>query len=135
MKRCMGLLILTALLCLLCAGTEEAGFSAAIPYAAAENLTGSENTLPDNIERIESQAFTGAPLERILLPRSLKYIADDAFDANVRFIVYADSYAASWAPFDRIDEVIGGEPEDWSEILSWEVMEEDGQRFAVITGY
>ena len=77
----MGLLILTALLCLLCAGAEEAGFSAAIPYAAAENLTGSENTLPDNIERIESKAFTGAPLERVLLPRSLKYIADDAFDA------------------------------------------------------
>ena len=135
MKRCMGLLILTALLCLLCAGTEEADFSAAIAHADAVNLTGSENTLPDDIERIESQAFTGAGLERVLLPRSLKYIADDAFDANVRFIVYADSYAASWAPFDRIDEVIGGEPEDWHDVLTWVTEPEEDPQIAVITGY
>ena len=133
MKKRIAALILIGALSLSCAWGEPQRFPAVMTRAAAEALTAREITIPEGVERIESQAFAGTGLERATLPESLEYIAPDAFDESVRFIVHAGSYAASWAPFERIDRVIGAEPEDWHEVLEWDIIVEDERQMAVIT--
>ena len=132
-KKRIAALILIGALSLSCAWGEPQRFPAVMTCAAAEALTAREITIPEGVERIESQAFAGTGLERATLPESLEYIAPDAFDESVRFIVHAGSYAASWAPFERIDRVIGAEPEDWHEVLEWDIIVEDERQMAVIT--
>jgi len=56
-------------------------------------------TLSDTVTRIGSRAFADSSLTEIHLPRSITYIADDAFEGCMDFVVTADegSYAHDWA--------------------------------------
>lgn len=55
--------------------------------------------LPEGLERIESEAFAQSGIRKIHLPKSLKFIADNAFQGCENLTVTADrvSYAYSWA--------------------------------------
>ncbi len=55
--------------------------------------------LPEGIQRIESKAFYGASLKVINLPDTIEYIADDAFTgtAMTYIIVNEGTYAYEWA--------------------------------------
>ena len=57
--------------------------------------------LPDGVESIASNAFTGSSLNSINLPETISFIADDAFGSeeemeNVEFTVVPGSYAYGW---------------------------------------
>ena len=54
--------------------------------------------LPEGLEEIHSRAFSGAAVEDINLPLSLRSIADDAFDRKPsRLSVILGSWAFDWA--------------------------------------
>lgn len=55
--------------------------------------------LPDGLERIESEAFAQSSIRQIRLPKTLKYIADDAFQGCGDLSVAAEkgTYAYDWA--------------------------------------
>lgn len=53
--------------------------------------------LSEGITEIREKAFADSTLSEINLPDSLLYIADDAFDSNVKFSTVEGSYAYSWA--------------------------------------
>ena len=86
-------------------------------------------TLPEGLLRIESEAFAGTGLTVVTLPSTLTFIAENAFDADVRFRVTENTYAEAWAG-DRV-AVDAAAPEG----LTWETVTEDGSSWAVITGY
>ncbi len=54
--------------------------------------------VPDGTQRIESKAFANSGLKEVTLPRSLNYIAEDAFDGCGQFKVNVPigCYAFSW---------------------------------------
>ncbi len=92
-----------------------------------------EIELPEGVERIESLAFAGTSLENVTLPASLNWIADDAFDADVSFHVYAGTYAQTWAEAHaRVYTLIGQEP---PEGVLWAHDPEDPEGRIVVTGY
>ena len=89
--------------------------------------------IPEGIERIEEEAFAGTGLETVTLPESVTYIADNAFDDDVTFIVYYQSYAEDWAKKnDKAHRVIS---DSIPEGLYWDIDEEDAARRAYIKGY
>lgn len=51
---------------------------------------------PDEVQTIESKAFHGAGIKEAILPSTLSYIAPDAFDQDVGFMVMPNSYAQNW---------------------------------------
>ena len=54
--------------------------------------------LPDQLTRIESEAFAGVPAETVAVPRSVTYIADDAFSARVEYVLgFPGTAAEAWA--------------------------------------
>ncbi len=74
-----------------------------------------EFALLEGVERIEAEAFHGCNIESIYLPRSLKFIAENAFDKGVQFIVEKGSYAKRWADENAYPYTINGETQD----LEW----------------
>lgn len=66
--------------------------------------------LPNGVEEIGSRAFSQSTLTEIVLPDSLAYIADDAFDSSLLQDVKVNSgtYAYRWAVehgyFPELDE-------------------------------
>ena len=54
--------------------------------------------LPDQLVRVESEAFWGVRAETVAVPRGVTYIADDAFSARVEYVMGFPSTAAEdWA--------------------------------------
>lgn len=91
------------------ASLREIGEEAFMNTTAAEYISIQEGT-----EIIHSRAFAGSYAQKILLPASIMYIADDAFEGctGVTVLVHRDSYAHMWASTHFIDyEVIGGDDE------------------------
>ena len=72
-------------------------------------------TIEDGVERIETLAFAGLPIEEAYLPASLKDIALDAFDPGVKYTVEKGSYAERWAKENAFTYEINGEEQnlDW----------------------
>ncbi len=60
--------------------------------------------LAENVTEIRERAFMNSSLSEILLPESVEFIADDAFDGcdNLVITVYKDSYAHRWAAFSDV---------------------------------
>lgn len=90
---------------LLCAGAlAEPGLiwlpeeTALVDSEAFENVPITELVLPEGIQRIESRAFASTGAQYVNLPKSLTYIAPDAFDGCPDLVaqVSAGSYAANW---------------------------------------
>ena len=108
MRRFLGAMILALTVLLACASAE--GPAVSISRGMAADLTAGadtrELTIPEGVVRIEAEAFAGTGLELVTLPKSLESIADNAFDDGVKFVVYANSYAESWA-----DETWAQEPD------------------------
>ena len=75
--------------------------------------------LADGVERIDSEAFRSFPGKReydsVYLPKSLTYIANDAFDRDVKFVVEKGSYAERWVKENAYSYTINGEEQnhDW----------------------
>ena len=71
-----------------------------IQEATFENvpLQDTEIIFPDSLKRIESRAFAGTGIQKLLLSSRISYIADDAFDGCDEFhpTVYPGTYAADW---------------------------------------
>ena len=74
-------------------------------------------SLAVGVERIESKAFiiNSPKYETVYLPDSLIYIANDAFNADTKFIVEKGSYAERWAEENAYNYTINGEEQnlDW----------------------
>ena len=70
---------------------EEEAFYGACSFETVE--------LPENVLRIESQAFAYSSIRSVHLPESLEYIADDAFLGcdNLFLTAPEGSYAYRWA--------------------------------------
>ena len=67
------------------------------------------------VESVESGAFRDCPkLAAVLLPDSVSFIADDAFDPNAVLVCAPDSYAARWAEEHGHKTVAPGESADAS---------------------
>ena len=99
----------------------------------SQSGTGRELVIPEGIERIEEEAFAGTGLETVKLPQSVTYIADNAFDDDVTFIVFHQSYAEDWAKKnDKAHRVIS---DSIPEGLYWDIDEEDTAQRAYIKGY
>lgn len=77
-----------------------------------EAFSGTKNAdrvvFPEGIRRIESRAFEGSSVREAVLPRSLEYIAHDAFDGceNLTLYVYNDSYAHRWAALNQLSYIL-----------------------------
>ena len=52
--------------------------------------------LPANLKEIESEAFIGVDVDRIIIPPTVETIADDAFDDDILLILPNDSLE-DWA--------------------------------------
>lgn len=52
--------------------------------------------LPNDLQEIESQAFAGVNVDKVIVPVSVQRIADDAFDDNV-LLIFSDSRLEEWA--------------------------------------
>ena len=77
-KKRIAALILIGALSLSCAWGEPQRFPAVMTCAAAEALTAREITIPEGVERIESQAFAGTGLllyiiAALVMPESPDY--------------------------------------------------------------
>lgn len=73
-------------------------------------------TIGEGVERIESKAFAECKYEgSIYLPASLTYIALDAFDKEVTYVVEKGSYAERWVRDNAFTYTINGEEQnlDW----------------------
>lgn len=73
-------------------------------------------TIGEGVERIESKAFVKCSYEgSIYLPASLTYIALDAFDKEVTYVVEKGSYAERWVRDNAFTYTINGEEQnlDW----------------------
>lgn len=73
-------------------------------------------TIGEGVERIESKAFAKCKYEgSIYLPASLTYIALDAFDKEVTYVVEKGSYAERWVRDNAFTYTINGEEQnlDW----------------------
>lgn len=73
-------------------------------------------TIGEGVERIESKAFAKCNYEgSIYLPASLTYIALDAFDKEVTYVVEKGSYAERWVRDNAFTYTINGEEQnlDW----------------------
>lgn len=73
-------------------------------------------TIGEGVERIESKAFAKCEYEgSIYLPASLTYIALDAFDKEVTYVVEKGSYAERWVRDNAFTYTINGEEQnlDW----------------------
>lgn len=73
-------------------------------------------TIGEGVERIESKAFAECEYEgSIYLPASLTYIALDAFDKEVTYVVEKGSYAERWVRDNAFTYTINGEEQnlDW----------------------
>ena len=90
-----------------------------------------ELILPEGVERIESKAFAGTSLQNVSLPASLEYIADDAFDPTVYFIVIRGTPAARWAEEKEWPHTYGGETTGLVIKTDWD----DTEHRMVITDY
>ena len=136
MKRALWILMIICLCGAACGRAEELRFPAQITHIEAQAFLNAASvtrvTLPEGVQRIESQAFAGTGLRHVTLPTSLTYIAPDAFDGDVTFTVTANTYAAQWAG-SRASELLPGE--EASEELVYAVDEGDAQRRVIITGY
>ena len=54
--------------------------------------------LPDQLVRVESEAFWGVRAETVAVPRGVTYIADDAFSARVAYVLgFPGTAAEDWA--------------------------------------
>ncbi len=138
MRRAAGAIIVLLVLTLACAAAGEAAGSVSRETAAElmQNADGGELILPEDIVRIEEEAFAGISLKPVTLPAALTYIADNAFDPEVAFFVYKDSAAEEWAAsHGRVYSVIGEEQEDLLEVLQFEPDPEDDRQRLVVTGY
>lgn len=84
-----------------------------------------EVRLADGVEVIESKAFNMVDwrgnatdmlqYEKVYLPESLTYIANDAFNVGMEFVVEKGSYAERWAKENAYPYTINGEEQnlDW----------------------
>lgn len=75
-----------------------------------------EIIIAEGVERIETKAFAGCEVEEsIYLPSSLTYIALDAFDKEVTYVVEKGSYAERWVRDNAFTYTINGEEQnlDW----------------------
>ena len=139
MRKLLGLLLTVLTLCVtaVCAGEGDTGIltqERALKLAAGQAAR--EIVIPEGSESIEAQAFAGTGLTQATLPRSLKHIADDAFDASVSFLVYQGSTAEVWAErAGRAYTVIGDGQDDIPEGLEYEPDGEDERHRLIITGY
>ena len=74
-------------------------------------------TIAEGVEKIESNAFKDVDFgeNSIMLPASLTYIAQDAFDKDEQFVVERGSYAYRWAEENAYNYTINGEEQnlDW----------------------
>lgn len=90
-----------------------------VDEGAFYNVVGfGEINIAQGVERIESKAFSNSCswLEKsIYLPSSLTYIALDAFDKEVTYIVEKGSYAERWAQDNAFIYTINGDKQnlDW----------------------
>ena len=80
------IVMLTAMLCLIGATGYAAEFSLPVNIKTVgieafygDRAIGTEIILPEGLQRIEARAFANTGIRRIYLPRSLTYIAPDAF--------------------------------------------------------
>lgn len=72
--------------------------------------------MAEGVERIETKAFAGCEVEEsIYLPSSLTYIALDAFDKEVTYVVEKGSYAERWVRDNAFTYTTNGEEQnlDW----------------------
>ena len=60
-------------------------------------------SLPEGVECIESRAFSDCEIEEVILPSSLTYIAEDAFEKSIHATVAGGSYAYEWCIENNID--------------------------------
>lgn len=75
-----------------------------------------ELIISEGVKRIESKAFASNDIEgSVYLPASLTYIAEDAFDKDVTYVVEKGSYAERWAHDNAFVYSINGEEQnlDW----------------------
>lgn len=80
------------------------------------NNTVHEITIGEGVEKIAASAFLCCGYAGpIYLPRTLKYIAQDAFDRHVSYLVEAGSYAETWVRENACAYTVKGEEEnlDW----------------------
>lgn len=59
-------------------------------------------TLPSSLTKIESEAFVGIAADAVVIPESVRSIADDAFDAGVVIIGKSNSYAQLYAGWNEL---------------------------------
>lgn len=75
-----------------------------------------EFVISEGVKRIESKAFASNRIkDSVYLPTSLTYIAEDAFDKDVTYVVEKGSYAERWARDNAFVYSINGEEQnlDW----------------------
>lgn len=87
-----------------------------IGECAFYNNNVTEITLGSRVESIASGAFLCCGYRgTIYLPRRLTYIAQDAFDREVSYVVEADTYAEKWVQENACAYTVNGEEEnlDW----------------------
>lgn len=97
-----------ALMCICASGLAEGiVFPETLTNIEAQAFYGAKNVeisvIPEGTLRIESKAFADSGLKRVVLPDSLVYIADDAFEGCADLIAECSegSYAHQW--LDRTD--------------------------------
>ena len=79
------------------------------PYAFYECINLDEIKLEEGISAIGGSAFAYTNLSKeFIIPRSVSYIADDAFDdvEDLHAVVYKDSYAHKWFMNSDADESV-----------------------------
>ena len=81
------------------------------------SISNKKVTIAEGVEKIESNAFKDVDFgeNSIMLPASLTYIAQDAFDKDEQFVVERGSYAYRWAEENAYNYTINGEEQnlDW----------------------
>lgn len=79
------------------------------PYSFYECTNLDEIKLEEGISAIGDSAFAYTRLsKKFIIPRSINYIADDAFDdvEDLHAVVYKDSYAHKWFIDSDADESV-----------------------------
>lgn len=79
--------------------TLPAGITVIEAEAFADDASLTSVVIPEGAERIESEAFAGSGVTRAVLPASLTFIADDAFDDAplTQVVTEENCYAYRWA--------------------------------------
>lgn len=82
-------------------------------FNECRNFTLSE--IPASVTRIESKALSCSSIKQLELGSQIEFIAPDAFDDNVVFSVYSNTYAETWAIENSQQyEYVGGAVDDYS---------------------